>query len=134
VAGGKVIRSLVLHLRRGAAADFLGVTATWVKPAAGGNGQRRGDVVPEDGRLTPSFAIYSGDGCYQGFGIGVQALREQCRCRGALNNGSQVHDADPITDMAQHGKIVGDDQQGKVVGCLHVLQQINDLGLDGDVQ
>jgi hypothetical protein len=36
--------------------------------------------------------------------------------------------------MSQHGKVVGDDQHGEVVLLFHADQQVDDLGLDGDIQ
>ena len=46
----------------------------------------------------------------------------------------QVHDADLIRDIAHHGEIMGDEKVGTAALLLKVLQEIDDLGLNRDIQ
>jgi hypothetical protein len=54
---------------------------------------------------------------------------------GNLHNVSQVHDGDPIADMPDDGKIVGDkDIRQPFHASLQLFQQVDDLSLDRGVQ
>ena len=66
-------------------------------------------------------------------------------CRGAgggeqglggphLAHPAQEHDAHPVSAVADHPQVVGDEDVGEPLGCLEVRQQVEHLGLDGDVQ
>ena len=45
-----------------------------------------------------------------------------------------LHDVDVVGDPADHRQIVGDEQQGHAEFLLEVLDQLEDLGLDGDIE
>ena len=47
---------------------------------------------------------------------------------------AEVHDGDAVADVADHAEVVGDEEVGEVVFVLQVLQEVDDLGLDGDVE
>ena len=53
---------------------------------------------------------------------------------GQFAQGAQVHDRHPGADMLHHRKIVGDEQIGQAALLLGVHEQVEDLGLDGNVQ
>jgi hypothetical protein len=42
--------------------------------------------------------------------------------------------SDPLTDVAHHREVVGDEEVGEVELGLEVLEQVDDLGLDRDVE
>ena len=44
------------------------------------------------------------------------------------------HDADPVGHLADDAEVVGDQQHRHAEALLQVLQQLQDLGLDGDVE
>ena len=46
----------------------------------------------------------------------------------------RVHNADRIRNMLNNRKIVGDEQVGQVIFIMQFFQQIDDLGLNGNVQ
>ena len=56
------------------------------------------------------------------------------RGRGPLDDLAQVHDRDPVRDVAHDTEIVRDEDVGEVELVLEVVEQVDDLGLDGDVQ
>src|SRR5205814_8491674 len=51
-----------------------------------------------------------------------------------LHDLAQVHDRDPVRDVLDDGQVVGDEQVGQLELRLQVFQQVDDLGLDGDVE
>ena len=53
---------------------------------------------------------------------------------GLFNNLTAEHDDDIMADMFHNCKIVGDEQVRKSKLVLEILQQIDNLGLNADVQ
>ena len=54
--------------------------------------------------------------------------------RALLDDLAALHDADPVGDLAHDAEIVGDEQHRHAETRLHVLEQIEDLRLHGDVK
>ena len=53
---------------------------------------------------------------------------------GQFHDGAQIHDRDPVRDVAHQAQIVGDEQHRQMQPALEFQEQIDDLGLDGDVE
>ena len=53
---------------------------------------------------------------------------------GLLHDLAVLHDGDPVGYLGDDGKIVGDEEHGKVVGLAQVFQQFEYLGLNGNVE
>jgi hypothetical protein len=51
-----------------------------------------------------------------------------------LDDPAEVHDGDPVGDVAHHRQVMGDEQVGEPELVLEALEQVDDLGLDGDIQ
>ena len=51
-----------------------------------------------------------------------------------LDDLAEVHHRDPVGDLADDGQVVGDEHVGQAELVLEVLQQVDDLGLDRDVE
>src|SRR4030067_585272 len=51
-----------------------------------------------------------------------------------LDDHAQVHDRHPVADVAHHAQVVGNEQVGQAELSLQVFQQVDYLGLDGDIQ
>ena len=49
---------------------------------------------------------------------------------GELDQLAQVHDGDPLAEMADHAQVVGDEEVGQAELVAQVLQQVDYLGLD----
>jgi hypothetical protein len=64
----------------------------------------------------------------------VDRVLEQLLGLRHLHDLAQVHDRHPVGDVADHVQVVGDEQVGEVELGLQVLHQVDDLGLDRDVQ
>ena len=45
-----------------------------------------------------------------------------------------VHHGDAVGHLGDHAEVVGDEQQGKPVFGLKLAQQVQNLGLNGDVE
>ncbi len=55
-------------------------------------------------------------------------------CAGGLDDPAEIHHGDPVRDVAHHGEVVGDEQEGQAEALLELLQQIEHAGLHRDVQ
>ncbi len=51
-----------------------------------------------------------------------------------LDDLAEVHDRDPVRDLADDREVVGDEDVGQVEVVLEVLQQVEDLRLNRDVE
>ena len=51
-----------------------------------------------------------------------------------LDDTAKVHDGYTVADMLYHREIVSDKKVGQMKLLLQILQEVQDLGLDGDVQ
>ena len=58
----------------------------------------------------------------QRFGLGMAWRGVYGRDRAGLDDSSQVHDRNPVGDVAHHGQIVGDEQARDVKARLDLLQ------------
>ena len=54
--------------------------------------------------------------------------------RPGLDDPPEVHDGDPVADVADDGQVVGDEQEPEVELGAQPLEQPDDLGLDADVE
>src|SRR5438874_1775273 len=65
--------------------------------------------------------------------VGVERLVVERLSRGDLDHRPEVHDGDPVGDVADDGQVVRDEEVGQVELLLEPLEEVDDLGLDGDV-
>ena len=54
--------------------------------------------------------------------------------RALLDQFAGIHYADPVADLLDHGEVVADEQDGGLKLAAQVLEQVQDIGLDGGVQ
>src|SRR5699024_1512274 len=80
------------------------------------------------------FGVRHRDGVQQGVGVGVGGMVEKVVLAGDFHNVPQVHDGDAVAEVLDHAEVVGDEDIGQAVFRLQVLHQVEDLGLDGNVQ
>jgi len=66
--------------------------------------------------------------------IGVQRIIEYLAAGGQFDQSAAVHYPDTARDVLDHRQAVRDEQIGKAQLLLQVLKQVNDLGLDRDVE
>jgi hypothetical protein len=51
-----------------------------------------------------------------------------------FNNFSEIHDCNPVADVADYGEIMGDKEIGEIKLSLKVFQEVDDLCLDRDIE
>lgn len=73
--------------------------------------------------------VQFGDGVQQQLGVGVGWPGEERVGWGDFTHLPQVHNHHPVADPFDHRQVVCDEEQGQAVPLLHVLQQVEDLGL-----
>ena len=107
-----------------------------VKHAPGGRVLGTGNVPLKHDVLPLGLYLRVGHGYSgkQSIRVGVQSVLEQLVVGGDLHDLSQIHDSDAIRDVANHRQVVGDEQVGQIELRLKVLEQVDDLGLNGYVQ
>jgi hypothetical protein len=54
--------------------------------------------------------------------------------RSDLDQSPEVHHADPVAQVAHHGQVVRDHHIRQAERGLQVFEQVEHLGLDGDVE
>ena len=79
-------------------------------------------------RLAPGL------GGQQLLGVGMPGRGEQRRDRTGFDNLAVVHHAHPIGQLAHDAQIMGDKQDRQSQTCLQVLEQGQNLCLNGDIQ
>ena len=70
----------------------------------------------------------------QGLGVGMQRVVEQFSHRRLFNDFTGVHDANAIGRLGHYAEVVGDQDQSHIRFGLQLAEQVEDLGLNGDVQ
>ena len=61
-------------------------------------------------------------------------MLEQVAAVGQLGDAPEVHDRDAVADVLDDAHVVGDEDVRQPEFALEVLEQVQDLGLDGDVE
>jgi len=80
------------------------------------------------------FRIRLGVGGNQRLGVGVFGVKKDLVGCAYFHQASQVHHRHAITDVPNHGQIVGNEQQGQPQLLSEFAQQIDHLSLHGHVQ
>ena len=113
-------------------ADFGGMRAPGCEVAALRQvGQVRNRTV--DRPQPPSGADYRTGG-QQPLGVGVPRMVEDLQHAAALGDLSGVHHHDLVSHFADHSQVMGNEHDRHPQPPLQILHQLQDLGLDGDVQ
>ena len=141
-AGDEVARGPVAgaHLQQRRVFDVAeavsGRRAARVEVTAARRLDRAGHVAGEHDR-TPQFfgrRVGDGHGREQGLRVRVHRSLVELRVLRELDDAAEVHDGDPVADVAHHGEVVGDEQVGEAELPLQLLQEVDDLRADGDVE
>ena len=106
------------------------------KPAAGRMGDRVGRRA-FDGHQPPlsrDVTIDARNGVDQGPGVGVARIGEDGLGRALLDDLAGVHHDDARAHAGDHPEIVADQDDRRVEIAIELGDQVEDLGLDGDVE
>ena len=74
------------------------------------------------------------DRAQQALGVGMAGIVEQVGGGRLLDLAAGVHHHDAVGVLGDHAHVVGDQHDGGAVGLLQLAHQVEDLGLDGDVE
>ncbi|CUK21701.1 Uncharacterised protein [Achromobacter sp. 2789STDY5608615] len=89
----------------------------------------------ERGRLVGAVhGAQARHGRQQGAGVGMLRPREDFVGTALLDLVAAVHDQHPVGHFGHHAHVVGDEDHAHVHFFLQLTDQLQDLGLDGDVQ
>ena len=84
--------------------------------------------------LTAKARVRLGDGRNEGAGVGVTRCLEDPLGGPDLDDLAEVHDGDPVGQVADQVEVVGDDQIGEPKPILQRLHKVEDRGRGGDVE
>src|SRR5262245_10987381 len=96
---------------------------------------QRGEVgrLPRD-RIEGLLAAEPGHRAHQGARVGVLGIVEQFTHRRLLDDLAGIHHGHPVAHPGHDAEVVGDEDEGHARLALDVLEEIQILGLDGDVE
>ena len=136
VAGGEVAVAVVHERRLDLGADLRRVAAARVEAAAGGRVDRARHVALEHDPLAllGEVGVGHGHGREQRLGVGHDRPRVELLRRRELDELAEVHDRDPVGDVADDAEVVRDEDVGEVELVLELLEQVDHLRLDRDVE
>jgi len=115
-------------------AFFDGHMTARVEGAAGGGMDGAGYFAPEFDAPAGAAWFGSGDGGKQGHGVRMFGVAVDFIGPGVFDDAAEVHDGDIVANVFDDGEIMGDEEIGQAELSLEVRQEINDLGLNRDVQ
>ena len=87
-----------------------------------------------DGGEPLAVDVEARDRAQQADRVGVLGIGKQVGHIGALDDLAGVHHQHLVGDLGDHAEIVGDDQDRHAEPALQVAQEVENLGLDGDVE
>jgi len=135
MAGDPVVRRGLLKGRdRLPAEGELGFGAAGVEGAARRDVDRAGRLPLEDRGVEGPLRGGPGHRGEQGLGVGVQPAGSQDLPGGHFHQPAHVHHGHPVADLGDDPQVVGDEEIRQAVALLELRQEVQDLGLDGDVQ
>ena len=74
------------------------------------------------------------DGRHQGFRIRMFGMCVQFFCIGYLDDFPQIHDCNPVGDVFNNRKVMGNEKIGQSESGLQILEQVDNLGLNGHIK
>jgi len=115
-------------------ANRLNVGASCSEITAGRGINGTGDVSLQYDLIAFQGRIRNRHRRHEGFSVRVLWLTEKFLRLSCFNNFTQVHHRDTIGDMFDDAQVMGNKKVGKTKFYLKIFQQVNDLGLNGNVQ
>jgi len=116
----------------GAALHALGAAA--VEGASGGGIHGGGEVALEDHALLLGSDLGYGHCGEQSTGVGMELVVVQLAFIGQLDQLAQIHNADTVGNVTDNAQVMGDEEVSKAEVILQLGEQVEDLGLNGNVK
>ncbi len=82
----------------------------------------------------PAGAVDARDRIHEPARVGHAGAREDLPHVALLHRLARVHDDDAVRDLGHHAEIMGDEEDRHAELALQPAHQVEDLGLDGDVE
>ena len=111
-----------------------GLGAAGVKIASRRRVYGAGYVTLENDALFFLLGIGRWAGAGQSLGVGMQGIGVDFFVGSGFHDAAKIHYRHPVADMLHDTQVVGNKKIGQPVALLQILQQVDDLGLDGDIQ
>ena len=124
----------LLHYRFVGETDVSGVLAPGVEPASRGRVDRRGKLTLDIALTNIDRRCRLRDRRQQRTGVRVSGVFVELVGVADLADLAEVHHNDAIGHVLDDREIVADEQQREAVAGLHVLQNVEDLGLHRHVE
>src|SRR5260221_275814 len=136
VAGGPVTRRVLDELRVDLGADLLRLPAPRVEAAAGRRVHRGRHVAGKNDPLALALDGRIGDrhGRKERLRIRVKRVLVEVDAVAELDDLAEVHDRDAVADVANDRQVVSDEEVRELELVLQLLEEVDDLRLDGDVE
>ena len=93
-----------------------------------------GHIACQDGHFVLGADIERRHGRKQGLGVRVPGIGVNVPVGGRFDDLTQIHHGHVIADVLDDGQVVRDEDVGKRKLLLQVDQQVDDLGLDRDIE
>ncbi len=126
--------AVLLERRLHLAADLLGERAAGTEAAAGRRVDRARHVARQHDPLDVATGDRLGVRREECLRVRVQRPQEEILRGGELDDLAEIHHRDPVGDVADDGEVVRDEEIGEVELLLQLDEQVQDLGLDRDVE
>ncbi len=114
--------------------DVHDLRAAGVEAAARRRVDGAGHVAREQNPIFLPQGIGHRRGGKERLGVRVLGIAVEGRVGRGLDDLSQVHHQDPVAEVFHHRQVVGDDHERQVEFPFQPHEQVDDLGLDGNVQ
>src|SRR5258708_24514091 len=116
------------------AAALEGLWASRVEVAAGRPVDRAWDIALEDDPRPRRAGLRDRHRGQQGLRVGVPGRGENLTFVAQFDDLAEIHHGNPMGDVLDDREIVADEQQRQTQLALQVLQQVDDLRLDGNIE
>ncbi len=94
-----------------------------------------GTIPGMEPRNSPRLVLPgNGDAAQEPMGVRMHGVVEDLLHRAGFHDLPGIHDRQPVSDSRHDSQIMGNQDHGHVELALQILQQMENLGLDGDVQ
>src|SRR6478672_2806884 len=117
-----------------ARAALLDELAPCPEPAPGGDVEGRGDVTSDRGAPTTKQGIGARNRLEQPDRVGMLRRSEDLLCLRDLDDPTEIHDRDPVRDVAYDRELVRDEDHRETEAGHEIVEQVEDLRLNGHVE
>ncbi len=133
-AAGPVLRRNERERRESAGAFGYTESATRLEGAARRHGVQRRNCAFDGSQRTVALGLKVGHGLQETASIRMCGSVKDFMFAGQFDDASGIHYGDAVSNLRDHGEIVRDEKHGQAEPGAQVREQIEDLGLDGDIE